>query len=72
MKVTTFGVAVAALLLMSACATGERATGEPAPSPSVVRIAVADMPYPPFSFKNAFGTWAGFDVDLSRAVCEVE
>ncbi|HJR23449.1 MAG TPA: transporter substrate-binding domain-containing protein [Dongiaceae bacterium] len=72
MKVTAFGVAVAALLLLSACATGERAPGEPTSSPSVVRIAVADMPYPPFSFKNASGTWAGFDVDLSRAVCEVE
>jgi polar amino acid transport system substrate-binding protein len=72
MKVMAFGPAVAVLLLLSACATGERATGESTPSPSVVRIAVAQMPYPPFSFKNASGKWAGFDVDLARAVCEVE
>ena len=72
MKAMAFGVAIAALLSLSACASGERATGEPAPSLPVVRIAVADMPYPPFAFKNASGKWAGFDVDLARAVCEVE
>jgi polar amino acid transport system substrate-binding protein len=77
MRLVPFGAAVAALLLLSACATSgaqnkRGATSEPAASPSIVRIAVADMAYPPFSFRNASGTWAGFDVDLSRAVCEVE
>jgi polar amino acid transport system substrate-binding protein len=72
MKVMPFSAVIAALLVLSACAAGERATGEPTPSPSVVRIAVADVPYPPFSFRIASGKWAGFDVDLARAVCEVE
>lgn len=74
MRAMPFGAAIAALLLLSACATG----GAPAQnkaqatSSSVVRIAVSDEPYPPFAVKTASGRWTGFDVDLSRAVCEVE
>lgn len=79
MRFMPSGAAIAVLLLLSACATGgtpaqnkERAATEPAASPSVVRIAVSTEPYPPFSFRDASGRWIGFDVDLSRAVCEVE
>jgi len=77
MRYVPFGAAMAALLLLSACATGgapnkERAAGEPVASSSVVRIAVSDVPYPPFAVKIASGRWIGFDVDLARAVCEVE
>lgn len=77
MRYRPFGAAMAALLLLSACATGgaqnkERATSEPTASPSAVRIAVSAEPYPPFAVRNASGRWIGFDVDLARAICEVE
>jgi polar amino acid transport system substrate-binding protein len=72
-----FGVAVAAVLLLSACATSgtrdkEQATAEATASSSVVRIAVSNEPYPPFAVKTASGEWIGFDVDVARAVCKVE
>lgn len=40
--------------------------------PEVVRIGVAAEPYPPFSSKDASGTWVGFEMDLYKAVCEAE
>lgn len=72
-----FVAAIAALLVVSACATGgaqnkERTAEEAAASSSVVRIAIAQEPYPPFAAETASGEWIGFDVDLARAVCEVE
>lgn len=72
-----FGAAIAALFFLSACATSgardkEQATAETTASSSVVRIAVANEPYPPFAVKTASGEWIGFDVDVARAVCEVE
>ncbi len=36
----------------------------------VVKIGVAAEPYPPFSEKDASGTWVGFEMDLYKAVCE--
>jgi polar amino acid transport system substrate-binding protein len=49
-------------------------TPEPAPAPSTgpVRFGVAAEPYPPFSSKDATGTWVGFEMDLMKAVCEAE
>ncbi len=36
----------------------------------VVKFGVAAEPYPPFSSKDASGTWVGFEMDLYKAVCE--
>ena len=51
-------------------------TPEPAPAPAPttgpVRFGVAAEPYPPFSSKDAGGTWVGFEMDLYKAVCEAE
>lgn len=35
-----------------------------------VKFGVAAEPYPPFSSKDASGTWVGFEMDLMKAVCE--
>ena len=37
-----------------------------------VKFGVAAEPYPPFSSKDASGTWVGFEMDLMKAVCEAE
>jgi polar amino acid transport system substrate-binding protein len=34
-----------------------------------LRFGVAAEPYPPFTYKDASGTWAGWEVDLMKAVC---
>ena len=46
------------------------ATQEAAKAPESVRFGVAAEPYPPFSSKDASGTWVGFEMDLMKAVCE--
>ncbi|MBL9034540.1 MAG: transporter substrate-binding domain-containing protein [Rhodospirillaceae bacterium] len=46
------------------------ATQEAAVAPGKVRFGVAAEPYPPFSSKDATGTWVGFEMDLMKAVCE--
>jgi len=48
------------------------ATQEAAKVPEKVRFGVAAEPYPPFSSKDASGTWVGFEMDLMKAVCETE
>src|SRR5919108_453887 len=37
-----------------------------------VKIGVAAEPYPPYSSKDASGTWVGWEIDLYKAVCQVE
>lgn len=34
-----------------------------------IRFGVAAEPYPPFSAKDASGTWAGWEIDAMKAVC---
>lgn len=54
--------------------TTQQAATTPAPAPATgpVRFGVAAEPYPPFSSKDAAGTWVGFEMDLYKAVCEAE
>jgi polar amino acid transport system substrate-binding protein len=54
--------------------TTQQAATTPAPAPATgpVRVGVAAEPYPPFSSKDAAGTWVGFEMDLYKAVCEAE
>ncbi|MDQ0393974.1 transporter substrate-binding domain-containing protein [Labrys monachus] len=54
-------LAAAAILFGSALAS---AHADP------IKVSVAAEPYPPFASKGADGTWAGFEVDLARAVCK--
>ena len=35
-----------------------------------IKFGVAAEPYPPFTSKDASGTWVGWEVDLMKAVCE--
>ncbi len=35
-----------------------------------IRVSLAAEPYPPFASKTADGQWAGFEVDLAKAVCQ--
>lgn len=37
-----------------------------------VKIGVAAEPYPPYSSKDASGTWVGWEIDLYKAVCKEE
>ncbi len=53
-------IAGAALMLSAATAQAQDA----------VKFGVAAEPYPPFSSKDASGTWVGFEMDLMKAVCE--
>jgi polar amino acid transport system substrate-binding protein len=34
-----------------------------------IKFGVAAEPYPPFSSKDASGTWVGWEIDLMKAVC---
>ncbi|MDR0239812.1 MAG: transporter substrate-binding domain-containing protein [Deltaproteobacteria bacterium] len=53
-----------ALLLLLTAAPVVRAAEEP------LRVGM-DIPYPPFVYKKPDGTLAGFDVDITRALCAV-
>lgn len=35
-----------------------------------LKVGVAAEPYPPFSEVDASGTWKGFEIDLSQAICK--
>jgi polar amino acid transport system substrate-binding protein len=37
-----------------------------------VKVGVAAEPYPPYSSKDASGTWVGWEIDLYKAVCAQE
>ena len=41
-----------------------------APAMADIKFGVAAEPYPPFSSKDASGTWVGWEIDLMNAVCE--
>ncbi len=40
-----------------------------APAMADIKFGVAAEPYPPFSSKDASGTWVGWEIDLMKAVC---
>ncbi len=44
-------------------------TAPAAKAEEVVRIGMPPEPYPPFSVKDANGTWSGFEIDLLNDVC---
>nr|WP_299244383.1 transporter substrate-binding domain-containing protein [uncultured Halomonas sp.] len=35
-----------------------------------LKVGIAAEPYPPFSYKSSNGDWTGFEVELSKALCE--
>jgi polar amino acid transport system substrate-binding protein len=35
-----------------------------------IKVGIAAEPYPPFSTKNADGTWEGFEVDILNKLCD--
>jgi polar amino acid transport system substrate-binding protein len=43
--------------------------GFAAQAQDTIKFGVAAEPYPPFSSKDASGTWVGFEIDLMDAVC---
>ncbi len=43
--------------------------GVAARADDAIKFGVAAEPYPPFSSKDATGTWVGFEIDLMHAVC---
>jgi polar amino acid transport system substrate-binding protein len=52
-------LAVAATAMMAAAA----------PAQADLKFGVAAEPYPPFSSKDASGTWVGWEIDLMNALC---
>lgn len=60
MKLTRRILFVAAAATMMASA---------APAMADIKFGVAAEPYPPFSSKDASGTWVGWEIDLMKAVC---
>jgi polar amino acid transport system substrate-binding protein len=52
-------LAVAAAAMMAAAA----------PAQADLKFGVAAEPYPPFSSKDASGTWVGWEIDLMNALC---
>ncbi len=60
MKLTRrFALAAAAAAMMATAA----------PAMADLKFGVAAEPYPPFSSKDASGTWVGWEIDLMNAVC---
>lgn len=57
--------------LMSFCiaASMSLAAGAFAQAAEPLRIGLAPEPYPPFEWKEADGTWKGFEIDLGKALC---
>ncbi|MDT4859379.1 Lysine/arginine/ornithine-binding periplasmic protein [compost metagenome] len=61
MKKTRLTSWMAGAVMLMAGAAGAQA--------ETLRFAMAAEPYPPFSFKQPNGEWAGFEPDLIRALC---
>lgn len=57
-------------LMTAALATAVLGAG--AATAEQVKIGIAAEPYPPFASVDAAGTWNGWEVDIIKAVCEVE
>ena len=55
-------------LMMAAAAVA--LLGFAAQAQADMKFGVAAEPYPPFTSKDASGTWVGWEVDLMNAVCE--
>lgn len=60
MKNKLFGALGSALLMLGASAPAAAET---------LRIGIAAEPYPPFTYKASDGSWTGFEVELSEAIC---
>lgn len=54
-------------ILFAAAAAAMMVTA--APAMADIKFGVAAEPYPPFTSKDASGTWVGWEVDLMNAVC---
>lgn len=54
-------------VLFAAAAAAMMATA--APAMADIKFGVAAEPYPPFTSKDASGTWVGWEVDLMNALC---
>jgi polar amino acid transport system substrate-binding protein len=54
---TVFAAAALAMLASAAPATAD------------LKLGVAAEPYPPFSSKDASGTWVGWEIDLMNMLC---
>ena len=55
----------------SASASSASASASSAASDTVKFIVGFDAEYPPYGFKDADGSYTGFDLDLAKAVCEM-
>ncbi|MEF8833970.1 MAG: transporter substrate-binding domain-containing protein [Halofilum sp. (in: g-proteobacteria)] len=61
MKTKLLGALGSALLMLGASA--------PAAAADTLRIGISAEPYPPFTYKSSDGSWTGFEVELSEAIC---
>jgi polar amino acid transport system substrate-binding protein len=62
MKSALVKLAIVCAAMMTMAAGASRA--------ETLRVGVAAEPYPPFTYKDATGTWAGWEIDLIKAACE--
>lgn len=62
MKLTRRFAMAAAAVVMFGITAGAQAEG--------IKFGVAAEPYPPFTSKDASGTWVGWEVDLMNALCK--
>lgn len=63
-------LALAMMMLLALCACGEKKTETPAAAEVVTFTMGIDAEYPPFSYIDDNGDYAGFDVEVCRAACE--
>ena len=62
------GIRMMALALVAAVLTGHAGPGLAEEGAKTLRIGVEGA-YPPFNYKTADGTLAGFDIDIARTLC---
>lgn len=63
-------LALAMMMLLALCACGEKKEEAPAAPEAVTFTMGIDAEYPPFSYIDDNGDYAGFDVEVCRAACE--